>query len=358
MTPREPLAPIGRTLGIARPVASALIATIALGCGAVAAAIGLMAASAWLLSRAAEHPPEAALTIGIVLVQVFGLSRGPFRYGERLVGHNAAFRLLASVRVRLYGHLERLAPAGLPAFRSGDLMARLVSDVDALSDIVVRILPAFAVAGLVGAATILAVWAFLPAAALVFAAALFLSAIPVPWLTGILARRRESSQAMLRGELAASVVDLVEGAPELAVYGAMEAQLDRIDSIDQALAAVARSSAATTGIGLGLTTFLAGAATWGVLVVGVPAVDSGRLGGVWLGSLALVPLAAFELVSALPAASQALHRVRASAARAVRDRRHTGRDLRALLAGAVTGPPGRPRGPFTQGRLSGLVSSR
>ena len=68
-----------------------MAAAIALGCGAVAAAIGLMTASAWLLSRAAEHPPEAALTIGIVLVQVFGLSRGPLRYGERLVGHDAAF---------------------------------------------------------------------------------------------------------------------------------------------------------------------------------------------------------------------------------------------------------------------------
>jgi thiol reductant ABC exporter CydC subunit len=315
MTSRDLLAPIGRTIGIARPVAGAVLAAIALGCGAVGASIGLMAASAWLLSRAAEHPPEAALTIGIVLVQVFGLSRGPFRYGERLVGHHAAFGLLATLRVRVYHRLERLAPAGLPAFRSGDLMARLVSDVDAMQDIVVRVLPAFAVAALVGAPTILVVWAFLPAAGLVLALALLASAVPVPWLTALLARRRESSQAVLRGELAASVVDLVEGAAELAVYGATDAQLERIDSIDRALAGLARASAATAGIGLGLTTFLAGAATWGVLVVGVPAVDSGRLGGVWLGSLALVPLAAFELVSGLPAASQALHRARASAAR-------------------------------------------
>ena len=315
MTSRELLAPIGRTLGLARPVASAMAAAIALGCGAVAAAIGLMTASAWLLSRAAEHPPEAALTIGIVLVQVFGLSRGPFRYGERLVGHDAAFGLLASVRVRLYSRLERLAPAGLPAFRSGDLMARLVADVDAMQDIVVRIIPAFAVAALVGAVTVVVVWAFLPAAGAVLAVALLAAAVPVPWLTGVLARRRESSQAALRGELAASVVDLVEGAPELAVYGAIDAQLERIDSIDSALAAVARSSAATAGVGLGLTTFLSGAAIWGVLMVGVPAVHSGRLDGVWLGSLALVPLAAFELVSGLPAATQALHRVRGSATR-------------------------------------------
>jgi thiol reductant ABC exporter CydC subunit len=315
VTSREPLAPVGRTIGIARPVAWAVVATVALGSAAVGAAIGLMAASAWLLSRAAGHPPEAALTIGIVLVQVFGLSRGPLRYGERLVGHHAAFGMLASVRVRLYGRLERLAPAGLPAFRSGDLMARLVADVDAMQDVVVRIIPAFAVAASVGVATVLVVWWLLPAAALVLALALFASAVPVTWLTGFLARRRESGMAALRGELAAAVVDLVEGAPELAVYGATDAQLERIDSIDRDLARVARSSAATAGIGLGLTTFFSGAATWGVLLVGVPAVRSGRLDGVWLGSLALVPLAAFELVSGLPAASQALHRVRASAER-------------------------------------------
>ncbi|HZM57411.1 MAG TPA: thiol reductant ABC exporter subunit CydC [Acidimicrobiales bacterium] len=308
-------APIGRTLGIARPAARRLALASLLGAGAIGAAIGLMGTAAWLLSRAAQHPSESALAVAIVLVQFFGLSRGFLRYGERLVGHDAAFRVLAAQRVRIYRHLERLAPAGLPAFRSGDLLSRLVADVDSLQDLILRVIPPFAIAVLVGTATVGLVWALLPAAGMVLLSTLLASATVVPWLTGTLARRNESNQAELRGELTASVLDLIEGASELAVYGATAAQLARISSDDRELTAVATSSAATAGIGLGLTTLLSGLAAWGILLVGVPAVHTGRLGGVWLAVVALIPLAAFELVSGLPVAAQTLQRARRTAAR-------------------------------------------
>ena len=84
--------------------------------------------------------------MAIVAVQFFGLSRGFFRYEERLVGHDAAFRLLADLRVQVYQRLERLAPAGLPAFRRGDLLARIVQDVDSLQDLVIRVIPPFGMA--------------------------------------------------------------------------------------------------------------------------------------------------------------------------------------------------------------------
>ncbi len=198
--------------------------------------------------------------MAIVAVQLFALSRGFFRYGERLVGHDAAFRVLAAQRVRVYRHLERLAPAGLPAFRGGDLLARLVADVDSLQDLILRVIPPFAIAIFVGTSTVGLVWVLLPGAAVVLASTLLASATAVPWLTGTLTRRNESNQAALRGELTASVVDLIEGASELAVYGATDTQLARISSTDRELTAVATSAAATAGIGLGLTTLLAGLA--------------------------------------------------------------------------------------------------
>ena len=77
-------------------------------------------------------------------MQCFGLSRGFFRYQERRVGHDAAFRLQADLRGRVYQRLEGLAPSGLPAFRHGDLLARVVQDVDALQDLVVRVVPPLA----------------------------------------------------------------------------------------------------------------------------------------------------------------------------------------------------------------------
>ena len=126
-----------------------------------------MGTSAWLISRAAQHPSEASLTLAIVGVQFFGLSRGFLRYGERLVGHDAALRSLADLRVRVYERLEALAPAGLPGFRRGDLVARVVDDVDSLQDVVLRVIQPFAVAALVGSATVAALWWFLPQAGLV-----------------------------------------------------------------------------------------------------------------------------------------------------------------------------------------------
>ena len=193
------VAPVGRTLGIVRPAAGRLLLASLLGAGAVGAAIGLMGTSAWLISRAAQHPSESVLAVAIVGVQFFGLSRGFFRYGERLVGHDAAFRALADLRVRVYRSLERLAPSGLPAFRSGDLLARVVADVDSLQDLMLRVLPPFVIAVTVGTATVALVWWILPAAGLVLLASLLLAAILCPYLTGTLARRREARSAAAPG---------------------------------------------------------------------------------------------------------------------------------------------------------------
>ncbi len=311
----ETRAGIARTLGIARSGRRRLAEASLLGAGAIGASIALMGTSAWLISRAAQHPSEASLTLAIVGVQFFGLSRGFLRYGERLVGHDAALRVLADLRVRVFERLEAVAPAGLPAFRRGDLVARFVDDVDSLQDVVLRVLQPFLVAVLVGAGTVAALWWFLPQAGAVLLVALLLSATAVPWLTGRLARREESRQATVRGELTAGVIDLVDGAPELLVMGAVGDQLTRIDDSDGRLRRVARRGAGTTGIGLGLTTALAGLASWGALTLGVQATHAGSLNGALLAVLALVPLAAFELVSPLPAATQALQRSRVAAGR-------------------------------------------
>ncbi len=308
-------ATVGRTLGIARVARGRLAQASLLGAGAIGASIALMGTSAWLISRAALHPSEASLTLAIVGVQVFGLSRGFLRYGERLVGHDAALRVLADLRVRVYGRLEAIAPAGLPLFRRGDLVSRVVDDVDSLQDVVLRVIQPFAVACLVGAGAVAVMWMLLPGAGAVLLVALLISATVVPWLTGRLARREESKQASARGELGAAVVDLIEGAPELTVMGGTTEQVELIARADRRLRATARQGAGTTGIGLGLTTALAGLASWGALALGVHATYGGHLDGALLAVLALVPLAAFELVAPLPAATQALQRSRAAAGR-------------------------------------------
>ena len=310
-----PQAPLLRTLAIARPAAGRLALATLLGAGALAAAIGLMATSAWLISRSAQHPLESAVAVAIVGVQFFAIARGLCRYGERLVGHDSAFRMLAQIRVSIYKRLERLAPLGLPAFRSGDLLARLVHDVDALQDLLLRVLPPFVIALTVGTGTVVLVWVMLPAAGLILLGALASAATLVPWLTGTLAARGEAHQAAARARLTTNVVDLIEGADELVVNGAAPAHIQRAIDSDTELTTLATASARTAGIGQGLTSLLCGLAMWGALAVGVAAVHAGRLDGVLLAGLALIPLVAFELVTGLPTATQTLQRVRRSATR-------------------------------------------
>ncbi len=107
----------------------------------------------------------------------------------------------------------------------------------------------------------------------------------------------------------------MEGAAELTVLGGTAEQVERIAEADRRLRATARQGAGTAGIGLGLTTALAGLASWGALTLGVRATHGGHLDGALLAVLALVPLAAFELVAPLPAATQALQRCRTAAGR-------------------------------------------
>jgi thiol reductant ABC exporter CydC subunit len=310
-----PEAPLRRTLAIARPAARRLTLATLLGAGAIGASVGLIATSAWLISRSSQRPPESAIALAIVGVQFFALSRGLCRYGERLVGHDAAFRVLAELRVGVYERLERLAPLGLPAFRSGDLLARLIHDVDSLQDLLLRAVPPFAIALIAGAATVGLVWWMLPAAGMILLLALLVAGTLVPWLTGRLAARGELRQASTRGELTSSVVDLIEGAPELAVNGATGEQLGRAMREDARLTRIAAAGARTAGVGQGLASLCSGLAMWGALVAGVSAVHAGHLNGVLLAGLALIPLVAFELVAPLPTASQTLQRARRAASR-------------------------------------------
>ena len=234
------------TVGLVRPAGRRLDSPIALGAGAAGSGVALLATSAWLISRAAQRPSVVALGLAIIGVRFFAISRAIWRYAERLVGHDTALRVLADLRVRVYERLERLAPAGLPAFRSGDLLARLVQDVDAVQDLFLRVIAPWGVALLVGVPTVALFWYFLPAAGLVVGLGLLAAGTVVPWLSRLLAERREARQAAARGELSSGVVDLIEGAPELVAFGATETELPASRRVDAELTGIATATARTS----------------------------------------------------------------------------------------------------------------
>ena len=285
------------------------------GVAAAACGVALMATSAWLISRAAEHPPVLVLMVAIVAVRAFGLGRGVLRYAERLLAHDAAYRLLGEVRARAYARMERRAPGGLAAFRSGDLVARLVSDVDAVLDVVLRAaLPAM-VALLTGTATVALLAVVLPAAGAVAAVAVGLALVGVPWVVSRTGRRAERALAPGRGALATTTTELLDTMPELLAYGGIATALADVGAADARLARAEKRISWSTGLGAGLLVLLVGAAGWAGLALGAPAVRAGELPAVLLAVVVLTPLALADVLGGLPLAASAAARARPALAR-------------------------------------------
>ncbi|MGV9989431.1 thiol reductant ABC exporter subunit CydD [Streptomyces sp. NPDC003374] len=287
-----------------------LLGTLALG-----SAVGLMATSGWLISRASQQPPVLYLMVAVTATRAFGIGRAVFRYGERLVSHDAVLRMLADTRVAVYRRLERLAPAGLRGTRRGDLLTRLVADVDALQDYWLRwLLPAGAALTVSAASVAFTAW-LLPAAGAVLAAGLLAAGCGVPLLTAAVARRAEQRLAPARGALATRVTDLLTGTAELTVAGALPARAGQARRADAALTRIASRAATATALGDGLTALISGLTVAAAALTGAQAVAAGRLDGVALAVVVLTPLAAFEAVLGLPLAVRYRQRVRRSAER-------------------------------------------
>ena len=289
-------------------------AALAGTCAAVCA-IALTGTAAWLISRAAQHPPVLSLMVAITAVRAFGIGRGVFRYSERLAGHDAALRILAGLRVAAYSRLERLAPAGLAVFRSGDLVSRLVADIDGLADRWLRVLLPYLVAGAAGAGTVAVMAALLPGAGVVVAISLLAAALLAPWIASFVARRAERQVTPRRGELATASLDLLRGAGELVAFGAQDAALLQVSAADLDVSRSENRSGLGRGTGAAVAALAAGAAVWGSLFLGVGAVRSGALPGAALAVVVLVPLAAHEVFAGLSPAAQQIPRIRSATAR-------------------------------------------
>jgi ATP-binding cassette, subfamily C, bacterial CydC len=298
--------------GIAR---SRILVSAALGTLTVVFGVALMAFAGYLISRAAEHPALLSLTTAIVAVRFFGLARPLARYADRLWSHDLALRALGRIRGRFYERIEPLAPAELEGFRQGDLMARMVGDVDALQGLYLRGVGPVLVAAAAGAACVGATAAFLPWAAVVLAVGLAVGGLAVPLLTGRLGRSAGLRLAPVRGELTAEIAELMRAAPELVVYGAEERTLERIRRADRELDRLGRRDALVNGLGEALSILVAGLTVVGVLAVSVEAHSSGLLDSVLVAVLALLAFASFEAVAGLPGTARELGSTLASGRR-------------------------------------------
>jgi ATP-binding cassette subfamily C protein CydC len=298
--------PFMRLLSLTAPFAGWMALATLLGLATVGSSIGLMAASAYIISKAALHPSIADLQVAIVGVRFFGISRGLSRYLERYVSHQVTFKLLARLRVWFYQKIEPLAPAQLMTYRSGDLLNRIVSDIDVLEHFYVQVIAPPVVALLTALALGLLLGSYdgrLAATGLLFLA---LMGLGLPLLARRLSRGLGQSLVTSRSELRVTLVDTWQGLADLLACSREEAQLEQVRRLSHRLTAAQQRMAWLTGLHSALSGLLAALATLAMLVVAIPLVRSGQMDGVYLGLVVLATLASFEAVMPLSAAFQNL----------------------------------------------------
>lgn len=302
-------------LGASRGVGGRMTLSLLLGAATVASGVTLLATASYVISAAALGTSLLLLTLPIYVVRLSGLARAAGRYGERLVSHDATFRILARVRVRFYERLEPLAPARLMERRSGDLLSRITGDVDELQNLYLRGLHPLLVAALT---TLLAggfLYLFSPSLALVAVAMLAGAGIGVPLLVRALSRGLGRRELALQSELRSRLVDGVQGLGDLLAAGREGDQRRRVEELDGELGTVQRRGSLIDGLQRALGEALPGLAALAVLALAAPLVVSGEIRGVYLAALALVAMGAFEAIGPLGDALRATGKSLAAADR-------------------------------------------
>ena len=297
-----------RLLGFLRPHLPRVALAGLLGVATVASNVGLLATAAYVIAAATLVPLLGYLVLPSYLVRLFGISRAGARYAERMVSHDLTFRLLADLRTAFYRRLEPLAPARLLRHRSGDLLSRVVKDVEELENVYLRVVSPVAVAAVVALITSLIFYTFDPVLSLAALGFLVATGVGVPLLVGRLSRGLGRRQLELRGELDAKIVDNVQGVQDILAFGRQDDREEEIAALNRRLDRVQERMAFVTGLQDALSDLMMNLAMVAVLALAIPLVAAGEIRGVYLAFLALVMLGSFEAVQPLGKAFQFLGR--------------------------------------------------
>ena len=298
-----------RLLAFLRPYRWQVALAVFLGVATVVSNVGLLATAAYVISAAAIVPFISLLTLPIFFVRLFSASRSFGRYFERMVSHDATFKLLGNVRTWFYGRLEPLAPGRILEYRSGDLLSRISRDVEELENVYVRVTaPVIIAAVATGLAFGIFYRFFSPALAFVTLAFLLAAGVGAPVLVHFLTRGLGRRELELRAELNARIVDGIQGVQDLLAFGQERDQQEKVAILGRKLDQVQRRMAFVTGLQSSLNDLLMNLAMLAALAIAVPLVAVGEVRGVFLAFIALVVLGSFEAVQPLGGAFQFLGR--------------------------------------------------
>jgi thiol reductant ABC exporter CydC subunit len=293
-----------RLLSFVKPFWPQVLLSVLLGALTISASISLMSTSAYLISVAALHPGMDAISVAVVGVRFFGISRGVFRYLERLASHSLTFRVLAKLRVWFYQAIEPLAPARLVSARSGDLLNRIMSDVETLDNLYVRVLAPPLVAMVVVLGMVIFMGAFSPLLGIVIFGFLLAVGLGLTILTLALNQKPGRILTDERARLRADLVDSVQGLPDLVAFGQEKTYLAKIQATGGRFSSIQTRLARLNGFQAGLNSLLTGLGVWCLLYLSIPLVTDGAVKGVHLAVIILGAMASFEAVQNLPQAAQ------------------------------------------------------
>lgn len=304
-----------RLLGLLYPFSGRVAISVFLGFLTVASSMGLMSTAAYLISSAALRPSISELQVVIVGVRFFGLSRGVFRYLERLALHDVTFRLLGSLRGWFYRAVEPLVPARTQHLHSGDLLQRAIGDIASLEDFYVRgIAPPF-VAILTGLAACLMIANFSTTMALYLAILLFFAGVAFPLLILALNSLTGRELTQRQTKLNNALVDSIQGMPDLIATGQSSRQLNFVLETASLLGQTQSRVAFLSGFQSSVSRLAADLGMLGILWLGIKQINIGQLDGVALGALGLLAFSCFEAFLPLPQAAQHLSTCLAAADR-------------------------------------------
>ena len=296
-----------RLIVLFRPYWRWMAAGAALALATVLANVALMAVAGWFIASMAlagvTHVAFDYFTPS-ALIRACAIVRTAGRYAERLVTHEATFRLLARLRVWFYVRIEPLAPAGLERVRGADLVTRIQSDIDSLSNLYLRTLVPVAT-GVAGTLVVVAVAAaFSGPVAGVLLLFLVLAGAVLPGLNLVWTREPSRASVALRAELQETVVDSLQGLGELQVFGAAQRYAEKVDRLSARLIDEQAKLSRVKGISQGALAVCASGAMWCALLLAIPGVVSAALAPADIAMLALLVLASFEVVMPISTALQ------------------------------------------------------
>ncbi len=295
-----------RLLRLATPYKWWMLLSAFIGFLTVGSGIGLLMTSAYIISKAALHPSISELQVGIVGVRFFGISRGVFRYLERLISHNTTFRLLSRFRVWFYHALEPLAPARLTHFKSTDLLNRIVSDIQTLEHFYVKVLAPPLIAIFIS----LLMWLLLHIFNPIFSLTLFffylVAGIGVPLLSYLYSRGLGKQLIGIRTKITQLTVDGIQGMSDLLLFNQATVHQLKLVALNRRYQQLQKQMAYISGLGESLIGLLMNGAVLVMLIIAIPQVSNSTLNGVYLAVISLGIMASFEAFLPLPEAWQFL----------------------------------------------------